>query len=100
MPVISETLDKVSVSTTFPQSRPVSVSTPCPFSGLEESRSRPEVHKVPEPANLVHRKFWKISLLAENFYQNPCIKNTETFTGIFRSHRKFSDHINLQKTTH
>ena len=36
----SETLDKVSVSTTFGQSRLVSVSTPFKFLGLEESRSR------------------------------------------------------------
>jgi hypothetical protein len=38
-----------------------------------------EVHKVPEPANLVRRKFWKISLLAENFDQNLRVENTETF---------------------
>ena len=30
-----------------------------------------EVHKVPEPANLVRRNFFKILLLAENFDQNP-----------------------------
>jgi hypothetical protein len=39
----------------------------------------PEVHKVPEPANLVRRKYLKISLLAENFDQNPRVENTETF---------------------
>ena len=38
--VESETLDKVSVSTTFTQSRLVSVSTSSKFLGLEESRSR------------------------------------------------------------
>ena len=38
-----------------------------------------EVHKVPEPANLVRRKFWKISLLAENFDKNLRVENTETF---------------------
>jgi hypothetical protein len=37
--VISETLDKVSVSKTFAQSRLVSVSTSSKFLGLEESRS-------------------------------------------------------------
>ena len=39
----------------------------------------PEEHKVPEPANLVRRKYLKISLLAENFDQNPPLENTETF---------------------
>jgi hypothetical protein len=38
--VISETLDKVSVSTTLAQSRLVSVSTSSKFLGLEESRYR------------------------------------------------------------
>ena len=38
-----------------------------------------EVHKVPEPSNLVHRKFWKISLLAENVDQNPRVENKEPF---------------------
>ena len=38
-----------------------------------------EVHKVPELANLVRRKYLKISLLAENFEQNPRVENTETF---------------------
>ena len=38
-----------------------------------------EVHKVPEPANLVRRKFWNISLLAENFDQNLRVENTKTF---------------------
>ena len=38
-----------------------------------------EVHKVPEPANLVRRNFWKISLLAENFDQNPRVENAEIF---------------------
>ena len=40
---------------------------------------RTEVHKVPEPANLVRRKYLKISLLAENVDQNPRVENTETF---------------------
>ena len=39
----------------------------------------PEVHKVPEPANLVRRKYLRISLMAENFDQNPRIENTEMF---------------------
>ena len=38
-----------------------------------------EVRKLPEPANLVCRKYLKISLLAENFDHNPHIENTETF---------------------
>ena len=38
-----------------------------------------EVHKVPEPANLVRRKYLNISLLAENFDQNPRVESTETF---------------------
>ena len=38
-----------------------------------------EVHKVPEPANLVRRKLLKISLLAENVDMNPRAENTETF---------------------
>jgi hypothetical protein len=59
--------------------------------------STPEVYKVPEPANLVRRKYLKISLLAENFYQNLRIENMETFTGLFQSHRKFSEHINLME---
>ena len=37
---ISEILEKVSVSTTFDQSRPVSVSTTIKLYGLEESQSR------------------------------------------------------------
>ena len=37
---ISETLEKVSVSTTFAQSRPVSVSTTLKISSLEKSWSR------------------------------------------------------------
>ena len=37
---ISETLDEVSVSTTFVQSRLVSVSTTTEFPSLDESRSR------------------------------------------------------------
>ncbi len=39
-PEISETLEKVSVSTTFAQSRLVSVSTSLKIIGLNESRSR------------------------------------------------------------
>ena len=46
--VISETLDKVSVSTIFPQSRSVSVSTTFKFPGLEESQSR-HLCKFPVP---------------------------------------------------
>ena len=38
-----------------------------------------EVYKVPEPANLVRRKYLKISLLAENFDQNPRVEYTDTF---------------------
>jgi hypothetical protein len=76
--------------------------------------SCPEVHKVPEPANLVRRKYLKISVLAENFDQNPRIENTETilsglnttqycrifsvhiiFREMFHSHRKFTVHIIL-----
>ena len=41
--------------------------------------SQAEVHKVPEPANLVRRKYLKISFLVENFDQNPRIENTDTF---------------------
>ena len=48
---ISETLEKVSVSTTFAQSRPVSVSTPFEFLGLEESRSR-QLSKYPVSKSL------------------------------------------------
>ena len=40
--------------------------------------SDPEVHKVPEHANLVRRFFLKISLLAENVDENPRVKNTES----------------------
>ena len=49
--------------------------------------SEPEVHKVPEPANLVRRKYLKISLLAENNDQNPHVENTKTFTDLFHSCR-------------
>jgi hypothetical protein len=38
-----------------------------------------EVYKVPEPANLVRRKYLKISFLAENVDQNPRVENTEIF---------------------
>ena len=41
--------------------------------------SSPEVYKVPEPAKLVRRIFLKISLLAENFDQNPRVENAEIF---------------------
>ena len=47
----SETLEKVSVSTTFAQSWPVSVSTPFEFLGLEESRSR-QLSKYPVSKSL------------------------------------------------
>ena len=45
-PEISETLDEVSVSTTFVQSRLVSVSTTTEIPSLDESRSR-------QPQNLI-----------------------------------------------
>ena len=50
-PEISEILEKVSVSTTFAQSRPVSVSTPFKFHGLKESRSR-QLSKYPVSKSL------------------------------------------------
>jgi hypothetical protein len=44
--------------------------------------SKAEVHKVPEYAYLVCRKFWKFSLLAENVDQNPLVENAETFLSL------------------
>ena len=37
------------------------------------------MHKVPEPVNLVRRKYLKISLLAENVDYNPRVENAEKF---------------------
>ena len=69
---ISETLKKVSVSTTFTQSRPVSVSTPFEFLGLEESRSR-QLSKYPVSKSLGLDIFCFLSLadsLSINYIEN------------------------------
>ena len=63
----------------------------------------PEVHKVPEPENLVRRKFWKISLLAENFDQKPLVEKNRnfSFTCLFHYPSNFSAQcIILTETTH
>ena len=54
-----------------------------------------EVHKVPEPANIVHRKFLEISTLAENFDQNARVENAE-----FVFHTIFSVQTILTENLH